>query len=650
MPKYLVITLVVDQILTFRTFHYVWHEYCYTTGTGVPSCLICTCLDSVSRPAIALNQLKLFSPRSFPPKFPLSFLVQRDRAVTHMIDSTRVSAAAPLNKEQLTGVVLQRAKESLRTTGQLELFANEQGMDSEVQALEAIGQALNIPVLDPSTIVIDRLKLDDFPIRLVHRHGIFPLSQSEGVVRLLISDPFDIQAIDAVSSAIGLTVSPVLALPHEVATLIKEHLGVGAQTLDGLIAQTDDAEVQVLDDLKFDESEAAEMAQQSSVVRLVNDILTEAVTARASDIHMETQSRSMKIRYRIDGVLQTQPVPAGLNRFQAAIISRLKIMAKMNIAEKRVPQDGRIKLKVSGREVDIRVSIIPMLHGEGVVMRVLDKDAMSFSLSGVGMEDDISRQFHELIRRPHGIVLVTGPTGSGKTTTLYSALAEIKSERNKIITTEDPIEYQLEGINQIQVNHKVGLTFAASLRAILRHDPDVCLIGEIRDFETAENAIQAALTGHMVFSTLHTNDASGTFMRLVDMGVEPFLVASTVEGVMAQRLVRTLCRDCREAYMPLGEEVPFDFPLDEVTTAQPIYRAVGCRACRGTGYSGRKGIYELLVTNDEIRQLATERSGSVAIRQAALRNEMRTLRQDGWLKVASGLTSIEEVVRVTKSD
>jgi len=568
-----------------------------------------------------------------------------------MSDSTPTTIAARTEcSQQLTRSDLQRAREILRTTGQLELFANEQGLDSDVQALEAIGEALGIPVFDLSTIDLESLQLGEFPIRLVHRHGVFPLSRSEWSIQLLISDPFDVQAIDAVSSAMGLTVSPVLALPHEVATLIKAHLGVGAQTLDGLIAQTDDDEVQVLGDLDFDESEAAEMAQQASVVRLVNDILTEAVTARASDIHMEAQSRGMKIRYRIDGVLQTQPVPAELTRFQAAIISRLKIMAKMNIAEKRVPQDGRIKLKVSGREVDIRVSIIPMLHGEGVVMRVLDKDAMSFSLSGVGMEDDISRQFHELIRRPHGIVLVTGPTGSGKTTTLYSALAEIKSERNKIITTEDPIEYQLEGINQIQVNHKVGLTFAASLRAILRHDPDVCLIGEIRDFETAENAIQAALTGHMVFSTLHTNDASGTFMRLVDMGVEPFLVASTVEGVMAQRLVRTLCHDCREAYMPSHEEVPFDFPLDEVTTAQPIYRAVGCRACRGTGYSGRKGIYELLVTNDEIRQLATERSGSVAIRQAALRNEMRTLRQDGWLKVASGLTSIEEVVRVTKSD
>src|SRR5262249_5140107 len=270
------------------------------------------------------------------------------------------------------------------------------------------------------------------------------------------------------------------------------------------------------------------------------------------------------IRYRVDGVLQLQPMPPEINRFQAAIISRLKIMARLNIAEKRIPQDGRIKLKVAGREIDIRLSIIPMLHGEGIVMRILDKDRMQFSLRGIGMDEDVYAQFSQLIKLPHGIILVTGPTGSGKTTSLYSALNEIKNEEIKIITTEDPVEYQLEGINQIQVHTKVGLTFAASLRAILRHDPDVVLVGEIRDLETAENAIQASLTGHLVFSTLHTNDAAGAFMRLVDMGVEPFLVSSTVAGVMAQRLVRVLCTECRQAYEPKQDEVPDDFPLAEI--------------------------------------------------------------------------------------
>ena len=526
------------------------------------------------------------------------------------------------------------------------------GFTTDLQALQSVAHSLGMSVVDLSKETVDRSILEGFPVRLLHRHGIFPIDRSPSSIRIVVSDPFDVQAADAVAAATGLFVMTSLALPHEVATLIKTHLGVGAQTLDGLLAQAAENtdEVEILGDLSFEESEAAAMAQQASVVRLVNDILTEAVNVRASDIHMEAQATGMKIRYRIDGVLQNQPVPAELNRFQAAILSRLKIMARLNIAEKRVPQDGRIKLRVSGREIDIRVSIIPMLHGEGVVMRVLDKDAMKFSLSGVGMEEDTCTRFRELIRLPHGIVLVTGPTGSGKTTTLYSSLAEIKSERNKIITTEDPIEYQLEGINQIQVNHKVGLTFAACLRSILRHDPDVVLVGEIRDFETAENAVQASLTGHMVFSTLHTNDAAGSFMRLADMGVEPFLISSTLEGIMAQRLVRTLCTHCREAYMPSDEEVPVDFPLDDYTAGQPIYRAKGCRQCRSTGYAGRLGIYELLVSNDEIRVLASERRSTNEIRKAAIANGMRTLREDGWIKVARGLTTVEEVLRVTKAE
>lgn len=552
---------------------------------------------------------------------------------------------------RLTTEELDQVQRLFSTDG-LSAVTSEFGFSTELQALQSVAHSLGMSVVDLSKETIDRSILEGFPVRLLHRHGIFPIDRSPASIRIVVSNPFDVQAADAVSAATGLFVMTSLALPHEVAALIKAHLGVGAQTLDGLMAQAAENtdEVEILGDLNFEESEAAAMAQQASVVRLVNDILTEAVNNRASDIHMEAQASGMKIRYRIDGVLQNQPVPPELNRFQAAILSRLKIMARLNIAEKRVPQDGRIKLRVSGREIDIRVSIIPMLHGEGVVMRVLDKDAMKFSLSGVGMEEDTCSRFRELIRLPHGIVLVTGPTGSGKTTTLYSSLAEIKSERNKIITTEDPIEYQLEGINQIQVNHKVGLTFAACLRSILRHDPDVVLVGEIRDFETAENAVQASLTGHMVFSTLHTNDAAGSFMRLADMGVEPFLISSTLEGIMAQRLVRTLCKHCREAYMPSEEEVPVDFPLEDYTAGQPIYRANGCRQCRGTGYSGRLGIYELLVSNEEIRVLASERRGTSEIRKAAIAAGMRTLRQDGWLKVARGVTTIEEVLRVTKAE
>ncbi|MBM4077974.1 MAG: type II/IV secretion system protein, partial [Planctomycetes bacterium] len=337
-----------------------------------------------------------------------------------------------------------------------------------------------------------------------------------------------------------------------------------------------------------------------------------------SDIHIEAQENSLKLRYRIDGVLQKQATAPEMNQFRAAIVSRLKIMAKLNIAEKRLSQDGRIKIRVKGREVDIRVSMIPMLHGEGVVMRILDKENLKFSLRGIGMSEEVYKSFNDRIRLPHGIILVTGPTGSGKTTTLYSALSEIKNEENKIITTEDPIEYQLEGINQIQVNTKVGMTFAACLRSILRHDPDVVLVGEIRDLETAEAAMQASLTGHLVFSTLHTNDSAGAFLRLCDMGVEPFLVSSTVEGVMAQRLVRKLCPDCRRPTTMSRNDVPADFPWEKLTQSRKkFYRAVGCPSCRGNGYRGRVGIYEFLTSSDEIRRLACERAPSPDVKKAA---------------------------------
>jgi len=340
--------------------------------------------------------------------------------------------------------------------------------------------------------------------------------------------------------------------------------------------------LELLEEIESDGSELSEMAQEASVVRLVNEILLEAIDAKASDVHIESQPSGVVIRYRIDGMLHSQPVPPEINRFQAAMISRLKIMARLNIAEKRLPQDGRIKLRAHGREIDVRVSVIPMIHGEGIVMRILDKGSMVFDLKGLGMEDHTYDTFAELIELPHGILLVTGPTGSGKTTTLYSALLQINRPDVKIVTTEDPVEYQLEGINQIQVHPKIGLTFAHSLRSILRHDPDVVLVGEIRDQETAENAIQASLTGHLVFSTLHTNDAAGAYTRMTDMGVESFLVASTVEAVMAQRLLRRLCQHCREPYDPQPSDVPNDFPFAALNG--PLYRANGCRDCRGVGY------------------------------------------------------------------
>jgi len=548
---------------------------------------------------------------------------------------------------------LEMVRQCLAGDGCLDALTLELEYASAEDLMRAVGVALGMDYVDLSMATIDPGVLRRFPLRLVHRYGVFPLEYRDGSLIVATSNPFDLTALDAVGAAVPDSVVSVIALADELARLVKVHLGVGAETIDDLMAirEQQDSRIEVLDEPEWDRSEASEAAQEASVVRLVNEILVEAIEARASDIHLEAQADGLKIRYRIDGVLQTQPAPPQIHRFQAAIISRLKIMARLNIAEKRVPQDGRIKLRVSGREIDIRVSMIPMLHGEGIVMRILDKDRMNFSLRGVGMGRDVYQQFQRLIKQPHGIILVTGPTGSGKTTTLYSALSELKDDKTKIITTEDPIEYQLDGINQIQVQPKVGLTFAASLRSILRHDPDVVLVGEIRDLETAESAVQASLTGHLVFSTLHTNDAAGAFMRLADMGVEPFLVCSTVEGILAQRLVRTLCPECCESYIPGPEDVPDDFPTADCRKNDgAIYRAAGCRQCRGTGYRGRTGIYELLVTNDEIRRLAAERTPTNLIKRAAMQAGMRTLRQDGWRKVCRGQTTVEEVLRVTKVD
>lgn len=553
-----------------------------------------------------------------------------------------------LNEQQL------EAAQQARTNGsRLDQLAVQMGFAKEEQVLRALGSAVGVEYVDLAETEIDLSLLENFPQKAIYRQALFPVRREAGILLVATSDPFDLYSLDELSAALGEPVEPVLASRVEIAKLIKTHFGVGGETIDGLLAAKNEEQdqVELLEEIETDGSELSEQAQEASVVRLVNEILLEAIESRSSDVHIESGARGIRIRYRIDGMLQPQPVPPEINHFAPAIISRLKIMARLNIAEKRLPQDGRIKLKVQGREVDVRVSVIPMVHGEGIVMRILDKGRMEFSLRGLGMEPEVYHTFRELIHQPHGIVLVTGPTGSGKSTTLYSSLLEIRDDHTKIITTEDPVEYQLDGINQIQVHPKIGLTFAASLRSILRHDPDVVLVGEIRDLETAENAIQASLTGHMVFSTLHTNDAAGAYTRMVDMGVEPFLVASTVEGVMAQRLVRCLCSECKAPYEPSEDELPPDFPYElwkKIGT--PLYRAVGCRTCRNLGYTGRIGLYELMVTTEELRTLAHDRASSWEIKQVALRNGMKTLRMDGWNKVFSGRTSVDEILRVTKAE
>ena len=410
----------------------------------------------------------------------------------------------------------------------------------------------------------------------------------------------------------------------------------------------------------------AKESQESFVVQFVNNIFLEAIQSRTSDIHVETNEQDISIRYRIDGVLVPQPISPEVREAAVMIISRLKIMANLDIAERRLPQDGRIALKVSGRDVDIRVSCIPALFGEGIVMRILDKSSMKFSLRGLGLSPASYEVMSNLIHLPHGLILITGPTGSGKTTTLYSALTSINKPGMKIITAEDPVEYRLEGISQIQINEKIDLTFASLLRRILRHDPDVVLVGEMRDLETIDIALQAAMTGHLVFSTLHTNDAAGAYTRLLAQGVEPFLVSSCVDAVIAQRLVRILCPHCKQAYEPSPDELPADFPLETLRGGQnqavqnllkanaaqdgKIYRAVGCSHCRNVGYRGRSGVYEFLHTSGHIQEMVERNATAWELKRVAIQEGMITLRMDGWRKVLAGETSVDEVLRVTKAD
>ncbi len=521
------------------------------------------------------------------------------------------------------------------------------GFVDEQDVLRVLGQQMSIPVVDLSAIQIDESLLRQMPARLIHKRGLIPIEKTNNTLRVATADPYDLTAFDDLRAHTGLKIEQVLASESEIQRLIRQHFGVGGSTIDEMIEeQAESQDVELLTESIDENGDLMEMAQEATVVKLVNEILSEAVRDKASDIHIEPYDHDLKIRYRIDGVLQNTVVPPQIRRFQAAIISRIKIMSNLNIAEKRLPQDGGFKARIHGREIDFRVSVIPTGYGEAVVLRILDRQSVELSLVQLGMNPTILKTFESLITRPHGIILVTGPTGSGKTTTLYAALQQIVSEEIKILTVEDPIEYYITGINQVQVREKIGLNFARALRSFLRHDPDVILVGEIRDQETAEVAINASLTGHLVFSTLHTNDASGANTRLLDMGVEPFLVSSSVEGILAQRLVRTICKYCKEAYEPDRAALPADFELPD---DRPLYRGRGCRECRNVGYKGRLGIFELLLMTDDIRELVVQRASAGQIRAAALQDGLKLLREDGWEKVRAGVTTPAEVLRVTKA-
>ena len=514
------------------------------------------------------------------------------------------------------------------------------GCVTERQMLELMSEQLHLPLVNLQDVTIDAEVLRALPAKIVYRKRLVPVSREHGILNVATSDAFDLYAFDDLRLSTGLEIQPVLAPRDDIEKVIKSHYGLGGDTLDEMVGAGDlegTSSIEVGEDL-------LEAAQEASVIKLVNEIIIEAVNERASDIHIEPYEHQISIRYRIDGVLQEASVPPQMHRFQAAIISRVKILANLNIAERRIPQDGRIKFQVGGRQVDVRVSVIPMLFGEGVVMRLLDKSNVLFTLQQLGMDDVTYGRFKALIDRPHGIFLVTGPTGSGKTTTLYAALNAIVGPGIKVLTIEDPVEYHLHGVNQIPVNHQVGMTFEKGLRAVLRHDPDVVMIGEIRDLETARAATQAAMTGHLVLSTLHTNDAASSAMRLIEMGVEPFLVSSTMVGAMAQRLVRRVCPKCREDYLPEAADVPADLHLEPGTL---LARGRGCPHCRNTGYRGRTGLYELMVMNDEIAAKIIDRAPSPQIVAAGRASGLRLLREDGWIKVKNGMTTPDEVVFCT---
>jgi general secretion pathway protein E/type IV pilus assembly protein PilB len=547
---------------------------------------------------------------------------------------------------------LDRAVAEQRSSGErLDRVLLRLNLASREQVLAAVGDQFHMPVVDLATITVEPETLAAIPAKLVFRNKCVPIQKANGVLTVATSDPYELAVLDELRLVAGCSIELVLADDEELHKFIRANYGVGGDTLDALSEGTPAIEAKPVG---AGADSDVEQAQEASVIKLVNDLLTEAISERSTDVHVEPYEHELIIRYRIDGVLQKANVPPTINRFGAAIISRLKIMANLNIAEKRRPQDGRITFKckpqgagsVGGKqaEFDLRVSIIPMLFGEGVVLRVLSKTAVLMSLDDLGMPPGVRKSWDSMINRPHGILLVTGPTGSGKSTTLYASLNRIVSDAIKVITVEDPVEYHISGINQIQVNHKVGLDFASGLRSILRHDPDVVMIGEIRDKETAETAIQASLTGHLVFSTLHTNDSAGAMTRLLDMGVEPFLVSSSLEGVMAQRLVRKVCPDCS---LPLDPADPHHADLPPGFELQPtdnLRHAKGCRNCRNTGYRGRLGVYELLRVNDALREMVMDRINAPQLAaQARKDGNLTTLLEDGYTKARAGVTTLAEV-------
>jgi general secretion pathway protein E len=526
------------------------------------------------------------------------------------------------------------------------------GYAEEDHVLQALAAQFNLPYKVDLGSDVDSALTTRVPLNFIREYKMVPFRQNGAAFHVAVNDPVNLLPLDDLRLLLGGPVSPVLCRMDVIQGIIDSYFDQqgenAAEMIDDIVlADQDDDTVHDLD-LIESERDLLDLANEAPIIKLINLLISGAVKERASDIHLEPFERNVRVRYRIDGVLYEKfTVPKNQ---QAAVISRVKIMANLNIAEHRLPQDGRIKIRLSGKEIDIRVSIIPISHGERVVMRILEKGSFLIGMEQVGMDEHDFNMVEKLIQSSHGILLVTGPTGSGKSTTLYAALSRVNSPDKNIITLEDPIEYQMQGIGQIQIRERIGLTFAAGLRSILRQDPDIILVGEIRDHETAEMAVQASLTGHLVFSTLHTNDSAGAITRLVNMGIEPFLVSSSTIAIMAQRLVRKICEHCKEPYTPEPESlIELGVPAHEAV-GRTVYRGMGCDKCQSRGYYGRGGIFELLTMTPRIQELTLQGVDSNVIKREARNEGMRTLREDGAEKVFAGISTVEEVLRVTRDD
>ena len=519
----------------------------------------------------------------------------------------------------------------------------ELGFCTSEDVCQALAMQSGVRYLDPTTIDIPREVIELVPRSLVQDNHIMPIAKEDGRITIATSDPFDLFAQDNIRFATNSDIECVLASRESIQQAIERHYGIDEERIEDIL---DDIEggVEFREEAELKEAMEAE-DDDAPVIRLVTLIISEAIKRRASDIHIEPMEDRLRIRYRTDGVCYEVDCPP--KRLQGAIISRVKILAKIDIAERRRPTDGRIKMKLLGKEIDFRVSCLPANHGESVVLRILDKSSVMYGIQELGFMDDDYKRFRNIIRRPNGVFLVTGPTGSGKTTTLYAALQELNTPDRKIITAENPVEYNISGLNQSEVRPGIGLTFARILRAMLRQAPEIILVGEIRDTETAEIAIQAALTGHLVFSTLHTNDAPSAITRMIDMGVAPFLVSSSIQAIMAQRLVRTICPNCKRPREYKPHELAWVGLREEEVQGVTFYEGEGCQECSNTGYRGRLGIFEMMEMTPELRELAFRKASTNKIRDEAIVSGMRTLREDGVRKVIGGLTTIEEVLRIT---